>query len=503
VPQIGIVDLGSNNARMVVYEYEPGAWFRLVDVIREPVRLGEGLGASGEMTPEAIARGVACLDLFADYAAAAGLDDLVTVGTSALRDAANRHRFRRAIRHLGLRLHVLSGEEEARAGVLAVANGFELPGAWVVDLGGGSAQVSRMRRRSYTSGRAYPLGAVRLTESCLGSDPPRRSEVRALEAEVERALRPVAEAMRREPVPIVAMGGTIRNLARAAQDRSSYPLDLLHGYFLRRDDLERVTALLLGKSSRQRARLPGVSLDRADVIAAGALVYRWLLRAADRDGLFVSGHGVREGIFYRHFLPPPHLLPDVRLFAIDNLSARYGLDSTHSRHVRRLAGQLFEGLKPLHELGPREAQLLDAAAALHDLGVNVHYYRHPRHGAYVLAADPLPGFTHREHALLMQLVRYHHKGTPRLDALRPLAAPGDRSLLAHLSVCLRLAESLERSRASRVRRVAVRLSNRTAILRLAATEEPAVEVWEARKHADVFERAFGRRLVLETEPAAA
>jgi exopolyphosphatase / guanosine-5'-triphosphate,3'-diphosphate pyrophosphatase len=483
---------------MVVYAYEPEQWFRLVDVIREPVRLGEGLGATGALTEAAIDRGVAALDLFADYAAAAGLDGLEVIGTSAVRDAANRRALFEAARPLGLEITVLSGDEEARTGVLAVANGFDLPGAWVVDLGGGSAQVSRMRQRLYAGGSALPLGGVRLTEAHLASDPPKKSEVKALETAAAEHLAPLIDELRRDPVPLVAMGGTIRNLARAAQRKHAYPLDLLHGYFLHAEELEEVTDRLLPLTRKKRARVPGINSDRADVILAGALVYRWLLRASGRDGLFVSGHGIREGAFYRHFLAPPHLVPEVRSFSIDNLVARYDLASPHTSHVRRLAGRLFADLAPLHALGPREGQLLDAAAALHDIGVTVGFYRHHRHGAYVLGSEPLPGYTHRELVLLMLLVRYHEKGTPRADLYPSLLAPGDPRLLAHLAACLRLAESMERSRAGRVRDVEVSIGDGAVLLTLRATEEPAVELWETRKHRLLFERAFGKRLVLET-----
>lgn len=497
MPQLGIIDLGSNNARMVVYEYEPGTWFHLVDDIREPVRLGEGLGRGGELTPAAIERGRAALDLFTDYAAAADLDELVTLGTSALRDASNRGAFERAIAHLDVEIRILSGEDEARAGVLAIANSFDLPGAWVMDLGGGSAQISRMRDRMQARGQAYPLGGVRLTEAFVHSDPPKRSEIKAIEEEIAAQLRPIAHAIRKDAAPIVAMGGTIRNLARASQKRLLYPLDLLHGYFYQRADLEEEVEDLLTKTSRQRSRVPGIHADRADVILAGALVYRWLLRETGRDGLHVSGHGVREGIFYQHFLPAPHLIPDVRRFSVENLARHERLDSEHTRHVRDLAAQLFAELAPLHGLGEREAQLLDAAAALHDIGIRVHFYRHPRHGAYVLGSDPLPGFGHREHVLVMQLVRYHHKGTPTLDAYRTLALPGDKRLLARLACCLRLAESLERSRARRVEAVNVAISEDAVTLRLLSAEDLIVEQWEARQHGELFAEAFGKRLVVE------
>ncbi|HEX4952568.1 MAG TPA: Ppx/GppA phosphatase family protein [Thermoanaerobaculia bacterium] len=498
MPQIGLVDLGSNNARLVVYEYQPGAWFRLVDDISEPIRLGEGLGTTGRLTTGAIARGLAALDLFSDYAAAARLDELLILGTSALRDAGNAELFTSAAQPLGFTIRVLSGEEEAQLGVLAVANGFAVEDAWVMDLGGGSAQISRMKKRRYARGEAYPLGAVRLTESFLASDPPRRSQVKELEERVGKFLAPVARALAKDDLPWIAMGGTIRNLAEAVQEATAYPLSLLHGYFLRREHLDGLIERMQAVKSAERSRIAGINPDRADVILAGALVYRWLLAASGREGLTVSGHGMREGAFYQRFLPAPHRLAEVRRFSIANLTARFGLATAHTAHVRRLARQLFDGLAPLHGLSAAEADLLDAAASLHDVGITVNYYRHHRHGSYILEAESLPGLSHREHALLIELVRLHHKGLPRLDRFRQLLRPGDKELLLRLTTCLRLAEALERSRAQRIERVEVQPGDRVIRLGLVSAEEPAVEAWEAAKHGPLVKLAFGRRLVIET-----
>ena len=124
MPRLGIVDLGSNTARLVVFAFEPGEWFRLVDQIREPIRLGEGLGNDGRLTRAAQLRARTILELFSGYASSTGLSGLEVLGTSALRDATNQDEFLDLIRPLELEVSVLSGEQEARLGVVAVANGF-------------------------------------------------------------------------------------------------------------------------------------------------------------------------------------------------------------------------------------------------------------------------------------------------------------------------------------------------------------------------------------------
>jgi exopolyphosphatase/guanosine-5'-triphosphate,3'-diphosphate pyrophosphatase len=289
----------------------------------------------------------------------------------------------------------------------------------------------------------------------------------------------------------------VRNLARMAQKAHRYPLPSIHGYRLTRELLEEVTLRLLQTPQARREGLAGLNPDRADIIVAGALVYRWLVRRTGLEEILISGHGVREGAFFRHFLDPPYLLPDVRAFSVRNRARQYPQPGGHVLQVRELAGRLFDGLAPLHGMAEAERELLDAAAALHDSGTLLHYYRHEKHGAYMLIAAPLDGYTHRELALLALLVRYHRRGSPKLGAFAQLARPGDKRRLRQLTVCLRLAESLERSRAGRVRDVEIEVGKGAVVMRLVADEEPTVELWEAQKHEPLFRRAFGRRLELE------
>jgi exopolyphosphatase/guanosine-5'-triphosphate,3'-diphosphate pyrophosphatase len=391
---------------------------------------------------------------------------------------------------------VLTGEEEARAGVLAVANSSRFEDAWVMDLGGGTVQVSKMRARQFVEGQDYPLGAVRLTEKFLTSDPAKKKEVKRLVAEVTDSLSAALDAMRSEPTPIIAMGGTVRNLARAVQKSCNYPLSQVHGYVLRREDLEALVERLLAMDCNARAKVAGIKPDRADIIVAGALVFQTILRESRQSGLVISGQGLREGTFYKHFLPSPHLVDDVRTFGIQNLFARYAQPLEHTEKVRFLAARLFTQLAPLHGYGEEEKRLLDDAAWLHDIGMTVGYHGHHRHGAYLIDTGFLPGINHRDLALLTLLVRYHRKGVPRPGPYQKILADGDRVLLRRLATCLRFAEHLERARASRIKDVTVEIGAGTVHLGLQADEPPRVELVETEKQAWLFESAFGRKLTV-------
>jgi len=499
--RVGIVDLGSNTARLVVFSCTGDRWFRLTDSIRERVRLAAGMDENGLLRPEAVERALAALQLFADFASASGIEETRVFATSAVRDATNGLELVRAIEALGLEVRVLSGADEAELGVSAVANGFACADAWVVDLGGGSAQVSRMEDRLFASGAAHPLGAVRLSERFFGLgdarsavEPPAQRRVARLEDEVGRLLDGVATAMRGDDAPLIALGGTVRSLASAVQRSNAYPLDLLHGYRLERTALEELTTELLARKASERASIPGINPDRADVIVAGALVFRWLLRAGERDHLVVSGDGLREGALFHHLLPAPHRVEDVRRFSTRNLFQRYRQPAAHTEAVRRLSVELFDAFAPLHDLGAWERGLLDDAALLHDIGMTVSYYGHHRHGAFLIENSGLAGYSHRELAIIAILVRYHRKGSVSASALQSLLEEGDLDRVRPLAICLRLAEHLERSRSGRIHGLRARIGKRTVRVELDSPTRPTVEIWQAEKDARAFASVFGRRL---------
>jgi len=491
--RLGIVDLGSGTSRLVVYAYQPGIHYRLIDEIRESLRLAEGLAETGRLSPLAQERALSALRLYADFARATGLPKLKVIATSALREAANREEFLRQVEALGLEVQVIGGEEEAALGVRAVANSFALEEAWVVDLGGGSLQLSRMIQRSYAEGSSYPLGALRLSELFL-SDPPKKSEVQALRAEVRRQLRHTLAQARAEPFPLVAMGGSARALARMLQKLKAYPLDLVHQYFVDREELSELNEQLLSLTTKERVGLAGLQEDRADTVVAAGLVYQTLLEEGGWEGFWVSGQGIREGLFYESFLPPPHLIPEVRRFAVDNLLAHYPQDPRHIERVRAFARTLFEDLRPLHRLDARAQRLLDDSAILHDIGMSVGYYDHHKHGAYLILSGALPGLSHAEQALLALLVRYHRKGEPQPGAYRKLLGKEGQRTLLLLTPLLRLAEYLERSRVGRVRAVRAELEADRIRLQLEAESEPWVELVEVRKQASLVRQAYGKDL---------
>lgn len=501
--QLGIIDLGSNSARLMVAHYVPGQAFKITDEVARRVRLSEGMAADNHLHPAAVKRALETLRMFQSFCAASGIKRIVPVATAAVRDAANQAEFlEKVYKQTGLHFRVLSGEQEARLGAVGVINSLNLRDGLVMDVGGGSAEVSLVRGGRFRRGLTVPLGAVRLTELYLGGDPVKSVDVTRLTDHLDTSFK-LLDWMKLGKDPagqFVGVGGTARALARIDREQRHYPLGLTHGYELELSRLEKLVERLRGLSVDERARkIPGLQADRADIILAGAMVIARAMRRAGAKHLLVCGQGLREGLLYQEFLShaDPPIIRNLPEFSVLNLCRLYGYEKTHVDHVARLSLALFDQLQKQHGYGEWERGLLWAAAHLHDIGTVVDYYDHHKHSAYIILNSGLPGYTHREIVLIALLCQYHRKGNPSLEAYADVCERGDAVRLRRLAALLRLAEYLDRSRSQTVSGLTVKVVNRNRIhlrVQTRAKNAAQVEIWEAQRNADLFEDAFGRSL---------
>jgi exopolyphosphatase/guanosine-5'-triphosphate,3'-diphosphate pyrophosphatase len=301
------------------------------------------------------------------------------------------------------------------------------------------------------------------------------------------------------------MGGTIRALAKIDQRLRDYPLDRVHGYVLTRPQVEEIVQKLAKLPLRKRRKFPGLGSDRADVILAGALVLQHVLERSGYTELIVSGQGLREGVFYEHFLRETgcDTVEDPRAFGLANLSFLYDLNWPHARHVEALAVSLFDQLRPLHGYGLSERAALSAAALLHDIGLAIDYYSHHEYSSRVLLDADLPGFRHRDVALMSQLVLYHRRGMPKAHPFPGLLTREDDDRIRKLGALLRLTEYLERSRTQVIRSIRCRIQPQAVTLECLVTGDASTEIWATERKSDLFQETFRRRLVLRMRHAPA
>ncbi|HLM90457.1 MAG TPA: Ppx/GppA phosphatase family protein [Thermoplasmata archaeon] len=443
--QLGVIDVGSNTARFVVFESSAGGTVRAVHEAKEVPRLGLGAGPDGRLSDEAIQRGVAGVKRFARLVRSLDVPRTLAVATSAVRDAPNGPEFVRAVeRSSGVLLRIISGVEEARYGYLGVASAWELREDIVCDLGGGSLQLVEVHRGALRNSVSLPLGVLRLSQRFLEHDPPKRREMEELRDYVRETLASVFEAFQGETHGLYAVGGTVRSLARAAIDFRGWPIGRVHGYPLLDHDVEALGELLGEMPADKRRAIPGVGSDRADVVLAGIVVFRELMRVTRAEQITVSGTGIREGIALEAVgAKLPASAVDLAQRSVAAASESFRFDGGHGREVTDCALGLFAVLADRFHWGTSEELALRVAAGMHDAGTAIDIWRHAHHSAYLIQNYPILGLNQRE-ILLASMAAYVHEGSPLptewKKGFQPILTPDDLDTARELGAVVEVAE---------------------------------------------------------------
>jgi len=497
---IAALDAGSNAIRAVLARAGSATEIRELASARWPVRLGHGVFTRKQMDARTMARAVEVFWKFRSLLDRYDVTEYCAVATSAVREAANRDALiSRIRRETGVELAAIDAREEARlarAAVFATAGASFAPRA-IVDLGGGSLEISFLRGRKVTQAMALPLGAVRLMETydLAGSFTPnafarlRRHVISVLKSHGRPASLPGRRA-------IVACGGNAEALARLAPGPRVAGFNSL--------DLSRLDERLweiVRLEVEDRMAAFGVRRERAEVIGVAAVVLAALGEWLGASQLVVPGVGVREGIL--HDLAAAHFGPatahDERAEGLRQQTRRFAArmhsDAAHCEQVRRLAAQLFDQLTPLHALPPGQRVSLELGALLHDVGQVVNARAHHKHGEYLAWHADIPGLGKHQQALVACLVRYHGKATPEPHhRLYRSLAPAERSRVRQLAALLKIAVALDADDTQAVRRVEVAIQKDLVRVRMIAPPEAFLDFRELRRKARLLETEFSVRV---------
>jgi exopolyphosphatase/guanosine-5'-triphosphate,3'-diphosphate pyrophosphatase len=510
--RIAAIDIGTNSLHMIVCRVRPDLSFEVIDREKDMIRLGTG-GLEGRRLADAsMAAAVHTLSKFTRIAAAQGADELVATATSAVREAANGADFvRRIKREVGLHVRVISGMEEARLIHLAVAYAVDLGkrAAVVIDIGGGSTEITVGTSERMQAGRSFKLGVIRLTERFVRSDPITKQDERRLVRHIRRQVTPFLRALaRRRPDRVIGTSGTILSLgALAAGARLN---DDLRNVRVRAKAMSRLRRRLTTLPLAARLRLPDFDPRRADLAPAGVILLDTLLEGLGAEDIALCDFALREGLVLDYIrrnaahIRTVNRYPDPRRRSVIELAARCNYLPAHAQQVAALAVTLFDATRDRHGLGEREREWLEYGALLHDVGTHISYERHHKHSYYLIRHGGLRGFDPEEVAIIALIARYHRQATPRRSH-KPFGALSGRQrrTVKLLSSIVRLVEGLDRSHAQVVSGLSAQGSAGGLTIRLETTGDADLELWAATRHAAALAAILDADIRFEVAGAAA
>ncbi|MFO0553962.1 MAG: Ppx/GppA phosphatase family protein [Polyangiaceae bacterium] len=508
--RLGAIDIGSNAIRLRVVDVDAPEQgprgtrfrpFREVHAERVAVRLGHDVFTRGRIEPTMIAQACDALGVFRALLDQHKVERYRAVATSAAREAKNSDVFvERAQREAGIHIDVIEGVEEARLVQLAVRERMNLEGrtAVLVDIGGGSTELTVLQDLSAIFTRSLPVGTVRLIEAFLdggGRIDPVREQL--LDEYIERvagdAVRELIEVTGGRIDAVVATGGNIETLA----DLAPLPLAFPETRGIEVRSMKRLLELLCGLTVEERIGRFGLRADRADTILPATKILDFIARSLKVESLLAPGVGLKEGVLVdlatEHFVPRDFSseAASVRDTCV-RLGRRYHFDEAHGRAVANFAVQLFDDLGRLHGLEPRDRVLLLAAALLHDVGDFIRYEGHHKHSFYIVLHSDVMGLTPAEREIVANIARYHRKSPPSLehDNFRQLTREG-RAKVKMMAAILRLADALDREHRQVVQRVKARIEGTTLFLDVEGSENRALEEWTVKAKSGMLREAIG------------
>ena len=500
MPTFAAVDIGSNSVRLKIASTR-GNRLHTLHEDREVTRLGESVFRSGSFAPQAMEHTIRVLRRFYRAVQHFAVDRVRVVGTSATRDARNAKVFRDLVKSAtGWTLEVISGLEEGRLIHLGVMSGTRVSADVVllVDLGGGSCELTFSRRGHIEHMVSLPLGAVRLTQEFLQHDPPKRKELARLRQFIAEEI-----ARTRDRFNAAEVRATIATSGTAAALHSLWASQSKHrSRTVPAAGVVTLTAKLERLDVAKRRALRGIGPRRAEIIVAGSSVFAELVTRLKLSSLRYSPLGLRDGMLAQmaaDYGRSPGLRTRIateRADAILALCRQYRVDLKHSERVRSLAEKLFASLQSVHRLAPEYREYLSAAAMLHEVGAFVNRAGRYRHAYYVIANSDIFGYTPVERRVIATIARYLGKTRPQPShsAVRSLPG-GDRSSVTRAVVLLRVAKALDQGRHGSIEELAVRRSGSTVKMQLRARRSAELELWAVDKEHSFFREVFGYDLV--------
>src|SRR5579872_1596315 len=504
------IDIGSNSCRLKigrVVRHE----LHIVHEDREVTRLGGSVFESGIVSPEAMAATLRTLKRFYKAVQSNGADRVRAVATSAMRDARNSRAFLAWVRdETGWDVEIISGLEEARLIHRGVVENEHGAGGrcLLLDLGGGSCEITLSEQRRIRDTVSLPLGAVRLTQEFLRSDVPEKDEIRRMKQFIDRELRRARRRISAEGVRLTfGTSGTAAALSDAAlavvKKRAKRGLQDLTPV----DVVRRLTSRLTKMNAGERASVPGIGPRRAEIIVAGAHVFAEVLEQLQLPGFRYSPMGLRDGILAQMLAEQDprasvhQQFEQERWQGVLETCRRYGIDPRQADPVRHHAAQLFHDLQSVHELPPEYRTWVEAAAMLRDIGKFLNHQGYHRHAQYIVANSELYGFTPQQRIVTSAIARYLGKSRPEPEGRTMRQVPPEEyEHVRKAVVLLRLAVALNQDRASDVVKVRVRVYPKRVLLEVFPGRTGAeLELWSLRKEAAYFREVFGRDLFVALE----
>ena len=501
VEKVAIIDLGSNTARLLIVEVSENGYFQVVDQLKEAPRIGEGMEKEGFLKPQRIQATIKVLKMFRRLCDVNRIDRIIAVATAAVRRAKNQRSFLDEVAATcGIKLRVLSAEEEAIYVYRGVINTMDIPKGIILEIGGGSTKIIYYNRRNLLNYETLPFGAITLTELFEGENLSPAEQSEKIEEYVLEQLAKIEWLKNVDPeAQLIGVGGSFRNLCRMTKIMKKYPLRAIHNYVVGDSDFDHVYDLVKSLDLDRKKKIKGLSSGRADILPAALAAIKSFKKYMNLGDIVISGSGLRTGMLFNFAVPLTIDKPisDVLSYSLNSMIEFYGCNRQHVEQSVMLAVQLFKQLRVLHKFPRQYLKIVKIAASLYEAGKIVGFYNYEKHGAYMILNSNIYGATHRD--IVMASFVAGSTGIDDVNAqdwnrYRDLLTDEDVDAVRKMGVMLRIATALDRSLSSVVKGINCDILGDSVIMKTEIDGDATLEISSAMEVGSDFRKIFKKNL---------
>lgn len=491
--RIGIIDLGTNSVRFAVHQLGPKKKVKELHREKVMVRLGQGVFLHGKLDDSAVQRTLRAFVRFRQLAQHFKVTKVIAFGTSALREVADRERFVKIIKErTGIEVRVISGKEEAKLislGVLTQEDKLPKGKFALIDIGGGSTEISICQGQEILHAESFPLGTARLQQMFLKQVPPGDSSVEELRKYVRTTLYPTMLSEEWPQVKqVLGSSGTIKAIARILKKKDNHAV-------IEDDKLHDLNRKMKSMSVDELLTIPRMEGRRVDMILGGSVLLEECMRALDAKEVITTQYSLRDGILAEELLlyregQTSHLALHLEDFV--EKAKQFGQQERHLRRMCRLSEEVFDKLKPLHRLKPDWKVYLMTATLLRDIGETISPARHEHHTYYMVKHMDLPAMEEWEHEMIAELCR-HHEGIKVDTKNLPFSKDAEkRGAFTKLLQLLRLVDALDTGPDVHLQLKSAKITRKQIVLNYSGRKLSGLEALNVEMLKVPFEREFGR-----------
>ncbi|MFP7171597.1 exopolyphosphatase [Terribacillus sp. 7520-G] len=497
-----IIDIGSNTMRLVVYLRDKNGRIKEKENVKVVARLRNYLTAEGILDGQGIRILLKTLHSFQEVTRYYELEETTCVATATVRHAKNQQDILDMVaKETDFTIRVLSDYEEAYLGYLAVTNSMPFQDGITIDIGGGSTELTYFKDRQLQFYHSFPFGALSLKRQFVAGDKPTAEELDQIHTYVYGQLQTL-EWLADKQLPVIAIGGSARNVVQIHQEKVGYPLAGLHQYKMKKQDIEDMEAELAPLDFAELQKVDGLSKDRADIILPAMQVFRCLLDIVGTTDFVLSRKGLRDGLLYEVLRRRDQmtLFADVLERSFEELAKDFEIDRAHALERQGTAlqlAELVEGLD-LAEWNANDKFLVRYAAFVYNIGAYIDTESGNQHTFYLLANRTIDGLLHKDRIILALLASFKNKSfyNRNAEVFRSWFKGEELAHYRLLGAIIKLANSLHATKRNIVAGIELQDEGGDLVLIVTCNKDWQAEKYQVEKQKKHLEKQLRRNIQL-------